>query len=130
MVYGATFKFDKRALIGELETLTAKVRAEYAAGKRLDPRPRISDHRLPGLAGRRKKVVRIIEENGGWVVGYETAQARKPLNSVWMKIRRPMFYDALTEKYLAIEVCSCISIEHTASEYAPVRWCRTIRWTG
>ena len=41
VVYGATFKFDKRALIGELETLTAKVRAEYAAGKRLDPRPRI-----------------------------------------------------------------------------------------
>ncbi|EMJ9777325.1 2-hydroxyacyl-CoA dehydratase, partial [Morganella morganii] len=61
VVYGATFKFDKRALIGELETLTAKVRAEYAAGKRLDPRPRILITGCP-IGGAAEKVVRIIEE--------------------------------------------------------------------
>ncbi|MDH0356027.1 double-cubane-cluster-containing anaerobic reductase [Morganella sp. GD04133] len=107
VVYGATFKFDKRALIGELETLTAKVRAEYAAGKRLDPRPRILITGCP-ISGAAEKVVRIIEENGGWVVGYENCTGAKATEQCVDENPQTDVYDALTEKYLAIG-CSCIS---------------------
>ncbi|MER2867319.1 double-cubane-cluster-containing anaerobic reductase [Morganella morganii] len=107
VVYGATFKFDKRALIGELETLTAKVRAEYAAGKRLDPRPRILITGCP-IGGAAEKVVRIIEENGGWVVGYENCTGAKATEQCVDENTQADVYDALTEKYLAIG-CSCIS---------------------
>ncbi|MCU6354719.1 double-cubane-cluster-containing anaerobic reductase [Morganella morganii] len=107
VVYGATFKFDKRALIGELETLTAKVRAEYAAGKRLDPRPRILITGCP-IGGAAEKVVRIIEENGGWVVGYENCTGAKATELCVDENPQADVYDALTEKYLAIG-CSCIS---------------------
>lgn len=107
VVYGATFKFDKRALIGELETLTAKVRAEYAAGKRLDLRPRILITGCP-IGGAAEKVVRIIEENGGWVVGYENCTGAKATEQCVDENPQTDVYDALTEKYLAIG-CSCIS---------------------
>ncbi|HHZ8506296.1 TPA: double-cubane-cluster-containing anaerobic reductase [Morganella morganii] len=107
VVYGATFKFDKRALIGELETLTAKVRAEYVAGKRLDPRPRILITGCP-IGGAAEKVVRIIEENGGWVVGYENCTGAKATEQCVDENPQTDVYDALTEKYLAIG-CSCIS---------------------
>lgn len=107
VVYGATFKFDKRALIGELETLTAKVSAEYAAGKRLDPRPRILITGCP-IGGAAEKVVRIIEENGGWVVGYENCTGAKATEQCVDENPQADVYDALTEKYLAIG-CSCIS---------------------
>ncbi|EKQ1114295.1 putative 2-hydroxyacyl-CoA dehydratase YjiM [Morganella morganii] len=107
VVYGATFKFDKRALIGELETLTAKVRAEYAAGKRLDPRSRILITGCP-IGGAAEKVVRIIEENGGWVVGYENCTGAKATEQCVDENPQADVYDALTEKYLAIG-CSCIS---------------------
>lgn len=107
VVYGATFKFDKRTLIGELETLTAKVRAEYAAGKRLDPRPRILITGCP-IGGAAEKVVRIIEENGGWVVGYENCTGAKATEQCVDENPQADVYDALTEKYLAIG-CSCIS---------------------
>lgn len=107
VVYGATFKFDKRALIGELGTLTAKVRAEYAAGKRLDPRPRILITGCP-IGGAAEKVVRIIEENGGWVVGYENCTGAKATEQCVDENPQADVYDALTEKYLAIG-CSCIS---------------------
>lgn len=107
VVYGATFKFDKRALIGELETLTAKVRAEYAAGKRLDQRPRILITGCP-IGGAAEKVVRIIEENGGWVVGYENCTGAKATEQCVDENPQADVYDALTEKYLAIG-CSCIS---------------------
>lgn len=107
VVYGATFKFDKRALIGELETLTAKVRAEYAAGKRLDPRPRILITGCP-IGGAAEKVVRIIEENGGWVVGYENCTGAKATEQCVDENPQADVYDALTEKYHAIG-CSCIS---------------------
>lgn len=107
VVYGATFKFDKCALIGELETLTAKVSAEYAAGKRLDPRPRILITGCP-IGGAAEKVVRIIEENGGWVVGYENCTGAKATEQCVDENPQADVYDALTEKYLAIG-CSCIS---------------------
>ncbi|WP_367299905.1 double-cubane-cluster-containing anaerobic reductase [Hafnia alvei] len=105
VVYGATFKFDKNALIDELNALTAKVRQEYEQGKRLEPRPRILITGCP-IGGAAEKVVRAIEENGGWVVGYENCTGAKATE---MQVSEEGdVYDALTDKYLAIG-CSCIS---------------------
>lgn len=105
VVYGATFKFDKNALIDELNALSEKVRSEYQQGKRLEDRPRILITGCP-IGGAAEKVVRAIEENGGWVVGYENCTGAKATE---MQVSEEGdVYDALTDKYLAIG-CSCIS---------------------
>ncbi|ELQ8251284.1 2-hydroxyacyl-CoA dehydratase subunit D [Escherichia coli] len=41
VVYGATFRFDKEALINELDAMTARVRQQWEEGQRLALRPRI-----------------------------------------------------------------------------------------
>lgn len=41
MVYGATFRFDKTALIDELHAMAERIHQEWQQGKRLEPRPRI-----------------------------------------------------------------------------------------
>ncbi|MFW0764466.1 double-cubane-cluster-containing anaerobic reductase [Trabulsiella odontotermitis] len=105
VVYGATFRFDKEALIAELDAMTARVKADWQAGKRLDARPRILITGCP-IGGAAEKVVRAIEDNGGWVVGYENCTGAKATErnvaetgDVW---------EALADKYLAIG-CSCLS---------------------
>ncbi|AHJ75376.1 double-cubane-cluster-containing anaerobic reductase [Kosakonia sacchari] len=105
VVYGATFRFDKEALIDELNTMAARIRDEWHAGKRLDPRPRILITGCP-IGGAAEKVVRAIEENGGWVVGYENCTGAKATERCVEESGD--VYDALTDKYLAIG-CSCIS---------------------
>lgn len=105
VVYGATFKFDKRALIDEINALTDKVKQEYAEGKRLESRPRILITGCP-IGGAAEKVVRAVEENGGWVVGYENCSGAKANEE--MVDESGDVYDALAKKYLAIG-CSCMS---------------------
>ncbi|EMA7367620.1 2-hydroxyacyl-CoA dehydratase subunit D [Escherichia coli] len=77
VVYGATFRFDKEALINELDAMTARIRQQWEEGQRLDPRPRILITGCP-IGGAAEKVVRAIEENGGWVVGYENCSCVSP----------------------------------------------------
>ncbi|MCL5500712.1 Benzoyl-CoA reductase/2-hydroxyglutaryl-CoA dehydratase subunit, BcrC/BadD/HgdB [Phytobacter palmae] len=105
VVYGATFRFDKNALISELNEMTARVKAEWEQGKRLESRPRILITGCP-IGGAAEKVVRAIEENGGWVVGYENCTGAKATER--NVAENGDVYDALTDKYLAIG-CSCIS---------------------
>ena len=76
VVYGATFRFDKEALIDELNSMAERVRQAWQDGKRLDARPRILITGCP-IGGAAEKVVRAIEENGGWVVGYENCTGAK-----------------------------------------------------
>ena len=105
VVYGATFRFDKNALIAELNEMTTRVKAEWEQGKRLESRPRILITGCP-IGGAAEKVVRAIEENGGWVVGYENCTGA---NATERNVAEDGdVYDALTDKYLAIG-CSCIS---------------------
>lgn len=108
VVYGATFRFDKEQLISELQEMTRRIKAEYAEGKRLDARPRILITGCP-IGGAADKVVRLIEEHGGWVVGYENCTGAKATEQCVSEQGDP--YDALTDKYLAIG-CSCISPNH------------------
>jgi len=105
VVYGATFRFDKETLIEELNAMAAQIHAEWQAGKRLDARPRILITGCP-IGGAAEKVVRAIEENGGWVVGYENCTGAKATERCVDE--EGDVYDALTDKYLAIG-CSCLS---------------------
>lgn len=105
VVYGATFRFDKEALIDELNGMADRVRQEWQDGKRLDARPRILITGCP-IGGAAEKVVRAIEENGGWVVGFENCTGAKATEQCVEETGDA--YDALTDKYLAIG-CSCIS---------------------
>ncbi|MGL6488953.1 double-cubane-cluster-containing anaerobic reductase [Aeromonas hydrophila] len=108
VVYGATFRFDKEQLISELQEMTCRIKAEYADGKRLDARPRILITGCP-IGGAADKVVRLIEEHGGWVVGYENCTGAKATEQCVSE--EGDLFDALTDKYLAIG-CSCISPNH------------------
>ncbi|WP_312583543.1 double-cubane-cluster-containing anaerobic reductase [Atlantibacter sp.] len=105
VVYGATFRFDKKALIDELNGMAERVRQEWQDGKRLEARPRILITGCP-IGGAAEKVVRVIEENGGWVVGFENCTGAKATERCVEETGD--VYDALTDKYLAIG-CSCIS---------------------
>ena len=105
VVYGATFRFDKNALINELNEMTARIKTQWQDGKRLDARPRILITGCP-IGGAAEKVVRAIEDNGGWVVGYENCTGAKATER--NVAEEGDVYDALTDKYLAIG-CSCIS---------------------
>ncbi|MGY5958599.1 double-cubane-cluster-containing anaerobic reductase [Kosakonia sp. BK9b] len=105
VVYGATFRFDKETLIDELNTMAERIRSEWQEEKRLDPRPRILITGCP-IGGAAEKVVRAIEDNGGWVVGYENCTGAKATERCVDE--NGDVYDALTDKYLAIG-CSCIS---------------------
>ena len=58
------------------------------------------------IGGAAEKVVRAIEDNGGWVVGYENCTGAKATERCVAE--EGDVYDALTDKYLAIG-CSCIS---------------------
>ncbi|MDM8621604.1 putative 2-hydroxyacyl-CoA dehydratase YjiM, partial [Escherichia coli] len=95
----------KEALINELDAMTARVRQQWEEGQRLDPRPRILITGCP-IGGAAEKVVRAIEENGGWVVGYENCTGAKATEQCVAETGD--VYDALADKYLAIG-CSCVS---------------------
>ncbi|MGR7579102.1 double-cubane-cluster-containing anaerobic reductase [Klebsiella aerogenes] len=105
VVYGATFRFDKTALIDELNAMAENIRRQWQEGNRLASRPRILITGCP-IGGAAEKVVRAIEENGGWVVGYENCTGAKATERCVAEDGD--VYDALTDKYLAIG-CSCIS---------------------
>lgn len=105
VVYGATFRFDKNALIDELNSMAAQIRQAWQDGKRLEPRPRILITGCP-IGGAAEKVVRAIEENGGWVVGFENCTGAKATEHCVEETGD--VYEALTDKYLAIG-CSCLS---------------------
>ncbi|EPM4187110.1 double-cubane-cluster-containing anaerobic reductase [Klebsiella aerogenes] len=105
VVYGATFRFDKTALIDELNAMAENIHRQWQEGNRLASRPRILITGCP-IGGAAEKVVRAIEENGGWVVGYENCTGAKATERCVAEDGD--VYDALTDKYLAIG-CSCIS---------------------
>lgn len=109
VMYGAQFTLDKNALIARLEGITAKVQAEYEAGKRLVKQPRILITGSP-IGGVTEKVIRAVEDNGGIIVAYENCTVAKAVERL-VDESLPV-YEALTEKYLDIG-CACMSDNHT-----------------
>lgn len=106
VLYGSTFKFDKKDTIKEVNELTARVKKEYEEGKRLDPKPRIVITGCP-IGGVTEKVVKAIEDNGAYVVAYENCMGAKAIDRLVDEDNEDV-YEALAEKYLSIG-CSCMS---------------------
>ncbi|MBN2899654.1 MAG: 2-hydroxyacyl-CoA dehydratase [Clostridia bacterium] len=106
VLYGSTFKFEKEDTINELTELTARVKEEYVAGKKLESKPRILVTGCP-IGGVTDKLVKAIEDNGGVVVFYENCMGAKAIEDLVDESNEDV-YDALAEKYLKIG-CSCMS---------------------
>jgi len=88
VVYGATFRFDKEALIDELNSMTARVRQAWQDGKRLDARPRILITGCPIGGGGEKRgrpLATPLKKTavGGWDT--KTAPARRRPSSALRK---------------------------------------------
>lgn len=111
VLYGSTFKFDKRETIDEVNALTKKIKAAYEAGEQLEAKPRVLITGCP-IGGVTDKVVKAIEDNGATVVFYENCMGAKAMEDlVDEDIADVDVYDALAEKYLKIG-CSCMSPNH------------------
>ena len=105
MVYGATFRFDKEALINELDAMTARVRQQWEEGQRLDPRPRILITGCRLAAQQKKWCARLKRMAAGLSVMKNCTGAKATEQCV---AETGDVYDALADKYLAIG-CSCVS---------------------
>lgn len=100
ILYGSTFKLDRSSLADELNALTDKIEAEYAAGKRLDKKPRILITGCP-MGGATEKVIEAIENNGGVVVTYENCSGAKAIERE-VKEDTDDIYGAIADRYLGI----------------------------
>ena len=100
VLYGSTFKLDRSGLADELNALTDKSEAEYAAGKRLDKKPRILITGCP-MGGATEKVIEAIENNGGVVVTYENCSGAKAIERE-VKEDTDDIYGAIADRYLGI----------------------------
>lgn len=100
VLYGSTFKLDRSGLANELNALTDKIKAEYAAGKRLDKKPRILITGCP-MGGATEKVIEAIENNGGVVVTYENCSGAKAIERE-VKEDTDDIYGAIADRYLGI----------------------------
>ncbi len=107
VLYGSTFKFDKEALIKEMQELTAKVRAEYdPQNSPLKGRPRVLVTGSP-IGGVTEKVIRALEDNGAQVVVFENCSGAKSIDED-VDADAADIYDALARRYLNIG-CSCMT---------------------
>ncbi len=100
VLYGSTFKLDRSGLADELNALTDKIEVEYAAGKRLDKKPRILITGCP-MGGATEKVIEAIENNGGVVVTYENCSGAKAIERE-VKEDTDDIYGAIADRYLGI----------------------------
>lgn len=100
VLYGSTFKLDRSSMADELNALTDKIEAEYAAGKRLDKKPRILITGCP-MGGATEKVIEAIENNGGVVVTYENCSGAKAIERE-VKEDTDDIYGAIADRYLGI----------------------------
>lgn len=100
VLYGSTFKFDRKAIPAEVDALVEKIEKEYADGKMLDKRPRILVSGCP-VGGATEKVIRAIEDNGGVVITYENCNGAKSIDKL-VDEENPDVYDALARRYLEI----------------------------
>lgn len=100
VLYGSTFKLDRSGLADELNALTDKIEAEYAAGKRVDKKPRILITGCP-MGGATEKVIEAIENNGGVVVTYENCSGAKAIERE-VKEDTDDIYGAIADRYLGI----------------------------
>lgn len=100
VLYGSTFKFDRREIPAEVDALVEKIQKEYAEGKMLEKMPRILFTGCP-VGGATEKVIQAIESNGAVVVTYENCTGAKSIDKL-VDEENPDVYDALARRYLNI----------------------------
>jgi benzoyl-CoA reductase/2-hydroxyglutaryl-CoA dehydratase subunit BcrC/BadD/HgdB len=106
IAYGSTFKFDVEKVIEEIKAITEKVKKEYAEEQKIPHKPRILITGCP-IGGATEKVIKVIEENGAVVVGYENCVGFKKYDRL-IDEEKDDLYDALAERYFKIG-CSVMS---------------------
>lgn len=112
VLYGSTFKFDKRKVPGEIREIIEKVKAEYDTDaedcpkKRFKGRPRILVTGSP-IGGATSKVIKSLEDNGAQVVVFENCSGAKTVEEN-VDAEAPDIYEALAKRYLNIG-CSCMT---------------------
>lgn len=100
VLYGSTFKFDRKAIPAEVDALTDKIEKEYYEGIMQEAKPRILVTGCP-VGGATEKVIKAIEDNGGIVVTYENCTGAKSIDKL-VDEENPDVYDALARRYLDI----------------------------
>ena len=100
VLYGSTFKFDRKQIPGEVNALVDKIEKEYAEGKIQEKKPRILITGCP-IGGATEKVIRAVEDNGGIVVTYENCSGAKSIDKL-VDENNPDVYDAIARRYLNI----------------------------
>ena len=100
VLYGSTFKFDRKEIPGEVDALVEKIKKEYADGKMLEKKPRILISGCP-IGGATEKVIDAVEQNGGVVVTFENCSGAKSIDKL-VDEDNPDVYQALAERYLNI----------------------------
>lgn len=100
VLYGSTFKFDRKEIPGEVDALVEKIKSEYAAGKMLERKPRILITGCP-VGGATEKIIDAVENNGAVVVTYENCSGAKSIDKL-VDETEPDVYQALAERYLNI----------------------------
>ncbi len=107
VLYGSSFKFNRRQAIDEVKALTERIQKEYDEGSRpIAKRPRILVTGCP-IGGNAMKVVKSIEENGGNVVCFENCSGAKSVDEL-IDESNPDIYQAIADRYLNIG-CSCMT---------------------
>lgn len=105
VLYGSSYNYDKEELYQHVQTMIQKIKAEYRPEERPNL-PRIIVTGCP-IGGDTEKIIRIIEENGGQIVGFENCGGAKAIEDlVDETLDDP--YEALARKYLNIG-CSCMT---------------------
>lgn len=110
ILYGSTFKFDKKASVLELKELNEKFRDSNL--ERIEKKPRILLTGCP-VGGATEKVIKAIEDNGATVVYFENCTGGKAIEELVDEEKD--VYDALTEKYLNIG-CACMTPNQSRME--------------
>ncbi|MCQ2735985.1 MAG: 2-hydroxyacyl-CoA dehydratase family protein [bacterium] len=106
LLYGSTFKFDKEAVISEIEAVIEKIMRDYESGINVGKKPRIIITGCP-IGGATLKVLRAVESKGGCVVAFENCSGMKNIDNMTDE-SDPDMYGALAKRYLDIG-CSCMS---------------------
>lgn len=100
VLYGSTFKFDRKQIPDEVNALVDKIEKEYAEGKMQEKKPRILITGCP-IGGATEKIIRAVEDNGGVVVTYENCSGAKSIDKL-VDENNPDVYDAIARRYLNI----------------------------
>lgn len=101
VLYGSSFKFDKKHLPEEVHAICEKIRAEYQENPNKYPKaPRILVTGCP-IGGGAAKCVKAIEDNGSHVVVFENCSGAKSFDRL-VDEDAPDIYRAIAERYLSI----------------------------